>query len=116
MSVNNHFSPYLGPLTEKVRNIIDAYLYTSGSACDPLDDFWGICEEDTIVISDGGEIAIYSPPSGYFRSAGDLHLYESGEVLRCATEYEAYLSTTAAMSDGGAGVIIVDGRSCYVED
>lgn len=51
------------------------------------------------------------PPS----AAGTLHDYETGEAIRCAAGVEAQESR-AAESDGGAGVITVDGRRCYVQD
>jgi hypothetical protein len=47
---------------------------------------------------------------------GDLHDYTSGSYIRPATEAERDASRAAAESDGGAGVILVDGRSCYVQD
>lgn len=44
-----------------------------------------------------------------------LNNYETGETIRAATiaEYEA--SRAAAETDGGAGVIVVDGVSCFVD-
>jgi hypothetical protein len=45
-----------------------------------------------------------------------LHDYATGEFLRDATVEEQAASIRAAESDGGAGVIVVNGRSCYVED
>jgi hypothetical protein len=47
---------------------------------------------------------------------GDLRDYETGSYLRPATEAEQKASRDAAESDGGAGVIEVGGRGCYVED
>lgn len=47
---------------------------------------------------------------------GDLMDYKSGERIRAASKAEQRASKAAARSDGGAGVIKVDGRSCYVED
>ena len=44
----------------------------------------------------------------------DLHRYSDGEYLREATEEERLASDEAAESDGGAGVIIVEGVRCYV--
>lgn len=44
-----------------------------------------------------------------------LHDYESGDALRPATSSEAAESRAAAEHDGGAGVILADGRRCYVE-
>jgi hypothetical protein len=41
--------------------------------------------------------------------------YKTGEVIRLATPDEARASAAAAERDGGAGVIEVDGRSCFVE-
>lgn len=46
----------------------------------------------------------------------DLCLYETGETLRKATFAERRRSQLAAQTDGGAGVIRVDGQSCYVEE
>ena len=43
-----------------------------------------------------------------------LYNYTTGEFLRAATSEEAKASTEAAKYDGGAGVILVDGVSCYV--
>jgi hypothetical protein len=42
--------------------------------------------------------------------------YESGDTIRQAAKIEAAESREAAAHDGGAGVILVDGRRCYVED
>lgn len=53
-----------------------------------------------------------------FTDASDpqLHDYRSGDHIRPATASEAEASRHAAESDGGAGVIMVDGRPCYVQD
>jgi len=40
--------------------------------------------------------------------------YRTGDVIREATQAEYEASVDAAQYDGGAGVIGVDGRSCYV--
>lgn len=48
------------------------------------------------------------------QSANALHDYQTGEYIREATPEESASSNAAARHDGGAGVIIVDGRSCYV--
>jgi hypothetical protein len=45
---------------------------------------------------------------------GDLYDYLTGTCIRPATQEEAQDSSLAAEADGGAGVIEVDGRSCYV--
>lgn len=47
---------------------------------------------------------------------GELMDYYTGEESRPATKSEAEESAEAAKWDGGAGVILVDGRSCYVSD
>lgn len=47
---------------------------------------------------------------------GDLTDYDTGEVIRIATADEQAASEDAARHDGGAGVIDVDGRRCYVAD
>ncbi len=44
-----------------------------------------------------------------------LNDYRTNEVLRAATPEEILASEEAAAHDGGAGVIEVDGRSCFVE-
>jgi len=41
--------------------------------------------------------------------------YTTGNVIRTATATEYRASLEAARVDGGAGVIEVDGESCYVE-
>lgn len=43
-----------------------------------------------------------------------LHDYDTGQPLRPATTDEARDSSEAAEVDGGAGVIRVNGRRCYV--
>jgi len=43
-----------------------------------------------------------------------LYDYKTGEYIRPATAAEAAESMAAAEFDGGSGVIIVAGRSCYV--
>lgn len=48
--------------------------------------------------------------------SGTLKDYETGEEIREATAEEREASVEAARRDGGAGVILVDGRRCYVED
>lgn len=46
---------------------------------------------------------------------GDLCDYETAEVIRTASATEWEQSLRAAQMDGGAGVILVDGRRCYAE-
>lgn len=41
---------------------------------------------------------------------------DTAETIRTATESESTASIAAAETDGGAGVILVDGRSCYVSN
>jgi hypothetical protein len=53
--------------------------------------------------------------SSYF-SFASLHDYKSGEFLRFATLQELSASIEAAKTDGGAGVIVLDGRSVYVSE
>lgn len=43
-----------------------------------------------------------------------LHNYKTGEQIRNATSAELTASIDAAEHDGGTGVIVVDGVSCYV--
>ena len=45
----------------------------------------------------------------------DLMRYSDATKIRPATLEEWRASTDAARSDGGAGVITVDGEDCYVE-
>jgi len=47
---------------------------------------------------------------------GDLMSYSTASYIRPATEAERDASRAAADHDGGAGVIDVDGVSCYVQD
>jgi hypothetical protein len=49
-----------------------------------------------------------------FRLPADLLDYNTGEIIRAATVAELRESIEAAKIDGGAGVIDVNGRSCYV--
>jgi hypothetical protein len=44
-----------------------------------------------------------------------LFNYDTGTYIRPATQAELEASREAAKSDGGAGVITVDGVRCYVE-
>ena len=45
---------------------------------------------------------------------GTLCDYDTAEAIRLATREELIASITAARTDGGAGVILVSGRRCYV--
>lgn len=45
-----------------------------------------------------------------------LHNYKTGEAIRPATAAELAASIEAAKTDGGAGVIVVDGVSCYAQE
>jgi hypothetical protein len=45
-----------------------------------------------------------------------LYSYQTGERIREATPAELAASIDAAADDGGAGVILVDGRRCFVRD
>lgn len=47
---------------------------------------------------------------------GTLCDYQTGEDIRPATREEHDASVVAAETDGGVGVIEVDGRSVYVRD
>ena len=51
-----------------------------------------------------------------FSESSDLIDYETGDIIRKATADELRESIDAAKVDGGAGVIDVDGRSCYVSE
>jgi len=41
--------------------------------------------------------------------------YQTGDTIREATIEELRASIKAAKHDGGAGVILIDGKPCYVE-
>jgi hypothetical protein len=43
-----------------------------------------------------------------------LYDYNTGDAIRNATADELEASIEVAESDGGVGVILVDGKSCYV--
>ena len=45
-----------------------------------------------------------------------MHDYKTGEFLRFATLQELSASIEAGRSDGGRGVISVDGLLCYVSE
>ena len=47
-------------------------------------------------------------------TVAQLHDYLTGDYIRPATKKEHIASIETAETDGGAGVINVDGRSCYV--
>jgi hypothetical protein len=47
---------------------------------------------------------------------GNLYLLQGGELLRPATETESKESRAAADRDGGVGAIVIDGRTCYVQE
>ena len=49
-------------------------------------------------------------------SSATLYDYKTGEAIRSATAAELAASIKAAKTDGGAGVIVVDGRSCYAQE
>ena len=49
------------------------------------------------------------------QSTATLYDLASGEELRSATVEEEQASIAAAETDGGHGIIEVDGRSCYVQ-
>jgi hypothetical protein len=44
----------------------------------------------------------------------DLMDYNTADLIRTATPAEVVASVSAARQDGGAGVIRVDGRACFV--
>lgn len=50
------------------------------------------------------------------QDCGMLVDYRTNETIRAATTEEQEESREQAKRDGGAGVISVDGRSCYVQD
>jgi len=48
-------------------------------------------------------------------SNGDLHDHKTGMYIRPATLVEAETSAVVAIIDGGHGIIVVNGISCYVQ-
>ena len=56
------------------------------------------------------------PISVIAHDSADLINYSTGDIVRPATADELRESIDAAKIDGGAGVIDVDGRSCYVSE
>jgi hypothetical protein len=54
-------------------------------------------------------------PTHLITLCGTLHDYGTGDAIREATDRETNESLAQAEIDGGAGVIVVDGRNCYVE-
>jgi len=48
--------------------------------------------------------------------SASLNDYKTGEFIRPATHAELVCSIAAGESDGGRGVISVDGRLCYVSE
>ena len=48
------------------------------------------------------------------QSTANLYDYQTGDALRPATEDELRSSIDAAQQDGGAGVIEIDKRPCFV--
>ena len=46
--------------------------------------------------------------------SAELIDYDTDKVIRTATDAEHSASIEAAEVDGGAGVILVEGRRCYV--
>lgn len=53
---------------------------------------------------------------GVDMSKAVLYRYDDAEAIRNATADELAASLKAAESDGGAGVITVDGVDCYVQE
>lgn len=58
---------------------------------------------------------VYNEGMEHEANTANLFDYQTGEYLRLATPEETSASLAAADVDGGSGVIIVDGRSAYVE-
>jgi hypothetical protein len=54
--------------------------------------------------------------AGWVRGGARLMRYSDATTIRAATAEELEASIDAARRDGGAGVIIVDGIRCYVEE
>jgi hypothetical protein len=66
--------------------------------------------EDVDVYQGSRHVDTYEPTP-----AAQLVDYNTTEIIRKASKAEIAASAEAAKHDGGAGVIEVDGRRCYVE-
>ena len=66
--------------------------------------------DDMEAASDPAVIGFVEAPEGV-----NLYDYETGRQLRAATAAELEASEEAAHSDGGCGVVKIDGRWCYVQ-
>jgi hypothetical protein len=91
------------------------------SVCDELvfetngDPVWEVTNHSefaALVLEYG--ISIEDATADEYTEDGTLHDYKTGDSIRRATPQESADSIEAAKSDKGAGVIIVNGRSCYV--
>lgn len=59
-----------------------------------------------------------STPAAQHAPVARLHSmydYRTGDYIGTATQAELEQSVEAAQHDGGSGVIVVDGVSCYVQ-
>lgn len=81
---------------------------------------WGELDGEKIIghafavrLARRAELARLSALADDADAATDLIEYGTAEVVRGATPEEAMASIRASFRDGGAGVIVVDGRSCY---
>jgi hypothetical protein len=109
LTANDHYAGVVEAVTggsvedvgvSEAREVLAVYNEFMAEDCDP----------DRVVIQ-----RIVEHPSRQ-ESHGDLRDYNTGSYLRPATAGEQKASRDAAESDGGAGVIEIDGQSCYVED
>lgn len=101
----------------------DQFCPNRAEAFESVEHFQSVCEAASGVRADIREHFVslnwYSNTTGELvlrHVEPSLHDYATGDYIREATAAELDESLEAASYDGGAGVIEVDGRACYVED
>lgn len=92
---------------------VDMGIYEGETPADALDAM----ARDAGYKSQADAAAVAGPFTGTVVEVTSAALcdYETGATIREATEQETSDSIAQAERDGGAGVILVDGRRCYVE-
>lgn len=107
-----------------------AYICTNDKFCpDRAEAFASVEDFQSMIVAVSGEPADIrehlASLNWYDNATGEivlrhvepsLHDYATGDYIREATAAELDESLEAASHDGGAGVIEIDGRPCYVED
>jgi hypothetical protein len=120
-------------LTIATANTIAAKWHVSGfeadaegdlSAIEPLDSMRA-AELEAALVAAGFESSVSRDDDGQSwvwlvvpvgHNTATLHDYDTAEEIRTATVAERDESRETATRDGGAGVIRVDGRRCYVQE